>query len=212
MKRALVATLCLALSPWLAANPQDDLAYSIGSRLGERLRSEVPELPLPALLEGLRQAYAGQPLRLDDARIEQLLKQHEAQMAAQHSQQGEDAERRFLADERAKPGVHELPDGVLIREIQPGSGPKPTPQSHVKVRYSGRLADGSLFDESRTAQWFKLASLIAGWRSALLQMPVGAHWRLVVPSAQAYGKEGAGDVIGPDAPLVFDLELLEIRN
>lgn len=101
---------------------------------------------------------------------------------------------------------------MLISEVRPGSGAKPTARSRVQVRYSGHLADGSLFDESQTPQWFRLDSLIAGWRSALLQMPVGAHWRLVVPSAQAYGAEGAGDLIPPYSPLVFDLELLGVAN
>ena len=79
------------------------------------------------------------------------------------------------------------------------------------MRYSGRLADGTLFDESREPQWFRLDSLIAGWRSALLDMPAGARWQLVIPSAQAYGEEGAGDLIPPHAPLVFEVELLESR-
>ena len=93
-----------------------------------------------------------------------------------------------------------------------GSGRKPGPKDRIQVRYIGFLADGSQFDESQTAQWFRLDSLIAGWRSALLQMPKGAHWRLVIPSDQAYGEEGAGDLIPPYAPLVFDLRLLDVAD
>lgn len=214
MSRPLVAVLCLSISPLLAAAPQDDLAYSLGVRLGERLRDEVPDLHLPALIEGLHQAYAGQPLRLDEARIEQLLEEHEAHMAESPQQhaKAQQAEQRFLAQERAKPGVKALESGVLVSEVRAGNGAKPTAHSRVQVRYSGHLADGSLFDESQTPQWFRLNSLIAGWRSALLQMPVGAHWRLVVPSAQAYGEEGAGSLIPPYSPLVFDLELLGVAN
>ncbi|MGP0172880.1 FKBP-type peptidyl-prolyl cis-trans isomerase [Pseudomonas sp. NCHU5208] len=214
MSRALAAAFCLCISPLAFATPQDDLAYSLGARLGERLREEVPDLALPQLIEGLRQAYAGQPLRLDEARIERLLAEHEARMAQdpQRHAKAQQDEQRFLAEERAKPGVRVLEGGVLVSEVRPGSGAKPTARSRVQVRYSGQLADGSLFDESQTPQWFRLDSLIAGWRSALLQMPVGAHWRLVVPSAQAYGEEGAGDLIPPYSPLVFDLELLGVAN
>lgn len=203
--------ICCSLA---AQAGQQDLAYSLGVRLGERLQAEVPDLPLDDLLEGLRQAYAGQPLRLTDARITQLLEEHEARMDATPARDmpAEAAERDFLAAQRALPHVRALDDGVLVSELRPGSGPMPTARSHVQVRYRGTLADGSLFDESSEAQWFRLDSLIAGWRSALLQMPKGAHWRLVVPSTQAYGAEGAGDLIPPHAPLVFDLELLDIAN
>lgn len=214
MRRALALALSFAATPLWAAPAQDDLAYSLGARLGERLRSEVPELPLPVLIEGLRQAYTGQPLRLDEARIDQLLEEHEARMEQnpQHHAQARQDEERFLAEERRKPGVRALENGVLITELRAGDGAKPSARSRVQVRYSGHLADGSLFDESLTPQWFKLDSLIAGWRSALLQMPTGAHWRLVVPSAQAYGEEGAGDLIPPFSPLVFDLELVDVSN
>lgn len=211
--RALVVALCLCAS-LAQASQQEDLAYSLGVRLGERLREEVPDLPLPSLLEGLRQAYDGQPLRLDAERIERLLDEHEARLAQdpRRHARAREAERRFLAEERARPGVRVLDGGVLVSELRAGSGARPSARSRVQVRYSGQLADGSLFDESQTPQWFRLDSLIAGWRSALLQMPVGAHWRLVVPSDQAYGEDGAGDLIPPYSPLVFDLELLGVAD
>lgn len=110
MSRALAAAFCLCISPLAFATPQDDLAYSLGARLGERLREEVPDLALPELIEGLRQAYAGQPLRLDEARIERLLEEHEARMAQdpQRHAKAQQDEQRFLAEERAKPGVRVL--------------------------------------------------------------------------------------------------------
>jgi len=82
----------------------------------------------------------------------------------------------------------------------------------VRVKYVGRFADGSVFDESAQPVWFKLDSVITGWRIALQEMPVGSKWRLVIPSAQAYGAEGAGDLIAPYSPLVFELELLEAAD
>lgn len=80
------------------------------------------------------------------------------------------------------------------------------------MNYVGRLPDGTIFDQSTQPQWFRLDSVIAGWRSALVQMPVGAKWRLAIPSSQAYGTEGAGDLIAPYTPLVFEVELLDIRK
>lgn len=214
MPRAFIVAFCLCAGLAQAEPQQADLAYSLGARLGERLHDEVPDLPLDSLLEGLRQAYENKPLRLSGARIEQILDEHEARMAAdpQRHVQAAAAEQQFLATERSKANVREIDGGVLITELRAGTGPRPSARSHVQVRYIGQLADGRTFDESQSAQWFRLDSLIAGWRQALLQMPVGAHWRLVVPSAQAYGVEGAGDLIPAYAPLVFDLELLGVKN
>lgn len=206
--------VALSLPSLVLAEAKDNeaLSYSLGVRLGERLRDEVPELQLQALLKGLQQAYRGEKLDLPAEQIEDLLAAHEARLAsATDDSPAQQAERRFLAREKAKPGTHELPGGVLWRELRAGQGPKPTADQQVSVRYSGRLADGTLFDESQEPQWFRLDSLIAGWRTALLAMPAGARWQLVIPSAQAYGAEGAGDLIPPHAPLVFEVELLKSR-
>lgn len=214
MLRALLLLTSLLASLAHAADDSQDLAYSLGARLGERLQHEVPDLQLQALLDGLAQAYRGEPLRLQQARIEALLAAHEAQLSSRSaaSDQAQQDEQRFLAEEQAKPGTRKLEDGVLVRELQRGKGTLPGPHSRVQVRYRGWLADGSLFDESQEALWFRLESVIAGWRSALQQMPVGSRWQLVIPSAQAYGAEGAGDLIAPYAPLVFELELLDTRE
>ncbi|CAD5106357.1 FKBP-type peptidyl-prolyl cis-trans isomerase [Zestomonas carbonaria] len=206
--------LCLLLfAPLLRADESpDDLAYGLGARLGERLRMEVPGLPLEELIAGLRQAYRDEPLRLDAQRIDLLLAEHEARQQNADTQRAQAIERRFLVNEKARPGVRELDGGVLRTELRAGQGAKPGPRGKVQVRYAGWLADGSLFDESRTPQWFNLDSVIDGWRIALLEMPKGAKWRLVIPSAQAYGAEGAGDLIPPYAPLVFELELLDVAD
>lgn len=212
MLRHLPLLFCLMSTQLLAAGPEadHDLAYSLGVRLGERLRAEVPDLQLQALLDGLRQAYRGEPLALKNARIEQLLAEHEERLAASpnKSEPAIRAETLFLVNEKAKAGVRELPGGILLTELRPGSGAKPKATGKVQVRYVGRLADGSVFDQNEQPQWFRLDSVINGWRVALQEMPSGAKWRLVIPSAQAYGAEGAGDLIPPYAPLVFDVELL----
>ena len=215
MPRRLLLLCLLAPSLWAADTTEEhDLAYSLGVRLGERLRAEVPDLQLDALLDGLRQAYRGQPLSVDSARIEQLLNEHEQRLANAPvvvdavSERAKRAETRFLVNEKAKAGMRELPGGILRSELHTGSGVKPKANSKVQVRYVGRLADGSVFDQSETPQWFRLDSVINGWRVALQEMPVGAKWRLVIPSKQAYGAEGAGDLIPPYAPLVFEVELL----
>ncbi|MEB2644390.1 FKBP-type peptidyl-prolyl cis-trans isomerase [Pseudomonas sp. MYb541] len=195
---------------------QHDLAYSLGASLGERLRQEVPDLQIQALVEGLKQAYQGKPLALDNARIEQILAQHEAQNEADaqapQSEKALAAEQQFLSKEKAVKGVRELADGILLTELTSGTGEKPKASDQVQVKYVGRLPDGTVFDQSTQPQWFRLNSVISGWSIALQQMPVGAKWRLVIPSAQAYGADGAGELIPPYTPLVFEIELLGTRS
>ena len=225
MSRYLFLVLGLAISvanaseqspPKTTDQNQHDLAYSLGASLGERLRQEVPDLQVQALIDGLKQAYQGKPLALDNARIEQLLAQHEAQSEADaqapHSEKALAAEQQFLAKEKAANGVRELADGILLTELTPGSGAKPLATDEVQVKYVGRLPDGTVFDQSAQPQWFRLDSVISGWTSALQQMPTGAKWRLVIPSAQAYGADGAGELIAPYTPLVFEIELLATRH
>ncbi len=214
MPRFSLLLLLLVAPLTLAEEYREELAYSLGVRLGERLREEVPELELRALLRGLRDAYEDQPLRLDAARIDELLEAHEASLASAAAREARaaKAEQRFMAREKAKPGVKVLSDNVLLQELRAGHGPTPTANGRVQVRYVGYLADGSQFDESQMPQWFRLDSVIAGWRTALAQMPVGARWRLVIPSSQAYGAEGAGDLIPPYSPLIFEVELIAIGD
>ncbi|NWB62218.1 MULTISPECIES: FKBP-type peptidyl-prolyl cis-trans isomerase [unclassified Pseudomonas] len=210
----LSVVLCVANASEKSPSKDDhDLAYSLGASLGERLRQEMPGLQVEALIDGLKQAYQGKSLALDDTRIEQILAQHEAQNApdnrAPQSEKALAAEQQFLASEKSKSGVRELADGILLTELTPGSGKKPAADDRVQVNYVGRLPDGTVFDKSTQPQWFRLDSVISGWRSALQQMPVGAKWRLVIPSDQAYGADGAGELIPPYTPLVFEIELLK---
>lgn len=221
MSRYLFLSLWLFFSLVQAAeksteNDSRDLAYSLGASLGERLREEIPGLHIQALLDGLQQAYQGKPLALKEQRIEQILAEHEKRTAERSARpQSEialETESRFLSAEKARPGVRELADGILLTELTPGNGPKAGPNGNVQVRYIGRLPDGTVFDQNNQAQWFRLDSVIHGWRSALPQMPTGAKWRLVIPSAQAYGADGAGDLIAPYTPLVFEIELLGVAG
>jgi len=125
MLRFWLVLLCLC-SSLACATPQDeDLAYSLGAKLGERLRGEVPDLPLDALLAGLHQAYRGEALRLPPERIEALLAEHEQRSAESRETQARLAEGRFLATEKSRYGVRELAGGVLVRELRAGSGGKP---------------------------------------------------------------------------------------
>jgi len=119
----------------------------------------------------------------------------------------------FLATNKEKTGVITTASGLQYEVIKMGTGPKPTPESTVKVHYAGTLIDGTEFDSSikrnEPAQ-FPVGGVIAGWTEALQIMPVGSKFKLYLPQSIAYGATGAGEVIKPYSTLIFEVELLEI--
>lgn len=121
---------------------------------------------------------------------------------------------KFLAENAQRDGVITTPSGLQYEILTEGNGPKPAADSHVEVHYTGKLLDGTVFDSSvdrGTPAHFGVNQVIAGWTEALQLMPVGSKWRLFIPSELAYGERGAGSDIGPNATLIFDVELLDIE-
>ncbi|HWJ91304.1 MAG TPA: FKBP-type peptidyl-prolyl cis-trans isomerase [Flavisolibacter sp.] len=121
----------------------------------------------------------------------------------------------FLAENKKKPGITELPGGIQYEVIRQGEGNKPQPKSKIRAHYRGSLLNGKEFDSSyRRNQPFTapLNALIRGWQEVIPMMPVGSIWRLWIPSELAYGDRGAGGDIPGGATLQFDIELLEILD
>ncbi|MEX6725253.1 FKBP-type peptidyl-prolyl cis-trans isomerase [Parapedomonas caeni] len=126
----------------------------------------------------------------------------------------EAAGRAFLAENARKPGVVILDSGLQIETLRPGQGDKPRPQDMVMVHYKGWLVDGTEFDSSYARgepAVFGVGDVIPGWSEGLQQMQPGGKYRLFIPSDLAYGPEGAGGVIPPNAVLSFEVELLAVK-
>jgi FKBP-type peptidyl-prolyl cis-trans isomerase len=174
------------------------------------------------LLRGLQDALAGNKPLLSEDELKATLttlqgevrkrQMEKAQAAAEaNKKQGDD----FLAANKAKPGVVTLPSGLQYKVIQQGTGPKPTATDSVVVNYRGTLLNDTEFDSSyKRGQpaTFALGQVISGWTEALQLMPVGSKWQLFVPPDLAYGGRGQGPVIGPNATLIFEIELLSIQD
>jgi len=128
----------------------------------------------------------------------------------------QDKGKAFLAEMEKKPGVKKTASGLLYEIVTAGDGPKPAATDMVKVHYRGTLIDGKEFDSSYKRNQpavFPVNRVITGWHEALQLMPVGSKWKLYIPSELAYGKQGVPQAqIGPDAVLVFDVELLGIEK
>ena len=121
----------------------------------------------------------------------------------------------FLASNREKPGVTELPSGLQYEVIHMGDGPKPVPVSKVTCHYHGTLIDGTVFDSSvkrGVPATFPLNAVIKGWTEGLQLMPAGSKWRFFIPPYLGYGERQVSAQIGPNATLVFDVELLSFTN
>ncbi len=122
---------------------------------------------------------------------------------------------KFLSENAQQEGVVTLPSGLQYKVVEAGDGDKPGPTDVVQVHYEGRLIDGSVFDSSMergVPAEFPVNRVIAGWTEALQLMAVGSEWELYIPSELAYGPQGAGGVIGPNATLIFKVKLLDIQN
>jgi FKBP-type peptidyl-prolyl cis-trans isomerase FklB len=122
---------------------------------------------------------------------------------------------QFLAQNKKKEGVNALASGLQYKIIKPGTGKKPQPTDTVTVQYRGTLIDGTEFDSSyRRGQpaTFEVNKVIRGWTEALQLMQEGSKWQLFIPSDLAYGERGAGQQIGPNAALIFEVELLSIQG
>jgi FKBP-type peptidyl-prolyl cis-trans isomerase FklB len=129
-------------------------------------------------------------------------------------QSEKDAGAAFMAENKTKEGIVELPNGIQYQVLKAAEGQKPSPNSTVKAHYRGALLNGKEFDSSfKRNQPFtaRLTQLIKGWQEVLPLMPVGSTWRLWIPSHLAYGDYGTGGIPG-GATLVFDIELLEILS
>jgi len=121
----------------------------------------------------------------------------------------------FLAANKAKEGVVTLPSGLQYKVLQQGTGPKPTATDSVVCNYRGTLVDGTEFDGSyKRGQpaTFPVSQVVKGWTEALQLMPIGSKWQLFVPADLAYGPRGKPPVIGPNATLIFEIELISIQD
>jgi FKBP-type peptidyl-prolyl cis-trans isomerase len=188
--------------------------YAIGAAISNQFDNLKPisDRELDFVIKGLRDGINGTVVDNDPEanrpRIRKLL-----QARKEASVKIEKAESEaFLAAEARKPGAVQTKSGLIIMELEPGSGPSPTATNKVKVHYHGTLRDGTVFDSSvdrgQPAE-FPLNRVIPCWTEGVAMMKVGGKSRLVCPSEIAYGDQQKG-LIPPGAALVFDVELIEI--
>ena len=208
-------------SPTLTTQ-KDKVSYAIGMNIGTNLHKQSVDVDPKVLQQGLEDTLAGGKTLLseDEARATLAQFQNEMRQKQQEKMQQAGAANKkegdaFLAANKAKDGVATLPSGLQYKIETTGTGPKPTASDSVVCNYRGTLIDGKEFDSSyKRGQpaTFPVAGVIKGWTEALQLMPVGSKWQLFVPSELAYGERGSGPDIGPNATLIFEVELLSIQS
>jgi FKBP-type peptidyl-prolyl cis-trans isomerase FklB len=220
--RILVLFLFLTLvsAAGLAAEgqPKADakLSYAIGVLFGRNMALDV-DVDTEAFLQGMRDVLTDAKLRYTPEEMQAVVNAfRDQQMEAQQDlgQKNLAAGQAFLAANAKQQGVTMLPSGLQYRVQKNGAGPRPKPTDTVVVHYRGTLIDGKEFDSSYSRGEptpLRLDSVIKGWQEAVTLMPVGSKWTIYVPPSLGYGERGAGADIGPNATLVFDIELLEIK-
>jgi len=213
-------------APAAPANPaapkslEDQASYVIGLNIGRNLKAQEVPANLDVVMKGLRDGLSGaQPVMTDEEMQTAMNTFQQQMMAKQEARMKEEGDKNkkaadeFLATNKAKKGVVTTASGLQYEVVKEGTGASPKATDQVTVHYTGTLLDGTQFDSSLDRgqpATFPVNQVIPGWTEALQLMKVGGKYKLYIPPALGYGDRGAGAQIGPNALLVFDVELLGI--
>ena len=228
MKLLLSALYLLLLAGFASAELQelktdkDKTSYSMGVATGTQMKRQSIDVDVDIFAKGLKDSISGGKLQMTEQEIQETLKTFQQALAAKQAEKTKqlaDSNRKegeaFLSENKKKEGVKTLPSGLQYKILTEGSGKMPKETDTVTTHYRGTLLDGTEFDSSfKRGQpaSFPVNGVIKGWTEALQLMKEGSKWQLFIPSDLAYGERGAGGQIGPNATLIFEVELISINS
>ena len=205
-----------------ALTEKEKRGYALGVELGSDVARQNMDVDPKFLMQGMTDGLSGGQLLMtvEDLNVilAQLQKEQGERMALDRKQYAEKNKKdgeAFLAANKSKEGVVALPSGLQYKILKPGNGQKPGLQDNIVCNYRGTLLDGTEIDSSyqrKEPSAFPMKGVIKGWSEALQLMPVGSKWQIFLPAELAYGERGNGRNIGPNATLIFEVELLSIQN
>ena len=203
---------------------EQKISYAIGANLGTQVSHDGIELNLDALVQGLRDAMAGQNKFSDEQMQEAFMMLQQDMQAKQQEMQAKRDEvaneekikgKMFLEENKKNPDVKVTPSGLQYKVITMGTGEKPAATNTVTVKYKGTLLDGTVFDSTEKQGGepiqFPLNGVIPGWTEGVQLMPTGSKFIFYIPSDLAYGDRGAGPQIPGGATLIFEIELISFK-
>ena len=192
----------------------DKISYALGLSMANNLKaSGFENLNMDEFMKAVSEVYNEQPTSMTSEEAKNLLNNYFAELQQKADEQNKKKGEAFLSENKKRAEVITTASGLQYEIIKQGNGAKPLETDTVRCHYEGRLIEGRVFDSSykrHAPADFPVNQVISGWVEAIQLMPVGSKWRLYIPSELAYGVHGAGDVIGPNEALIFDVELLEI--
>jgi FKBP-type peptidyl-prolyl cis-trans isomerase len=198
------------------------VSYSIGLGFGRNMKQQSIDVSLDLLMRGVKDGLGNGKPALSDSDMQQTMAAWQREMMAKMNEVqkkvGEKNKKEgeaFLAENKKKAGVMTLPSGLQYKILKDGTGKSPKATDTVVAHYRGTLINGKEFDSSyKRGQplTFPVNKMIAAWGEALQKMKVGSKWQLFVPSNLGYGEIGSGQDIGPNAALIFEVELLAIKK
>ena len=191
------------------SNDLDKVSYCLGLSIASNLISSgVDTINAEAFNDAMSTVFAGKMPEIIPDEANKILQDYFDKLQNKKGEAALKAGEKFLSENKSKEGVVTLPSGLQYKILKEGNGPKPKASDTVKCHYEGRLINGAVFDSSirrgEPAE-FPVNGVIAGWVEALQLMNTGSKWQLYIPSELAYGARGAGQSIGPNETLVFDV-------
>jgi FKBP-type peptidyl-prolyl cis-trans isomerase FklB len=202
-------------------NQKDKVSYIIGMDIGGNLKKQSIDVDPDVLARGIKDALSGrkslmteQEIQETTAAFEKEMMAKQAELAKRLGEMNQKEGQAFLVLNKQKEGVKTLPSGLQYKVIKAGTGKKPKLTDTVTTQYRGTLINGTEFDSSyrhKRPATFQVNRVIPGWSEALQLMGVGSKWQLFIPPNLAYGEQGRGREIGPNATLIFEVELLAIE-
>jgi FKBP-type peptidyl-prolyl cis-trans isomerase len=193
---------------------QSNISYGLGMMIGERLKGEFSDIDLDRFTKGLSATLAGSETELTAEQAAQVLNEHRQKLMAKRGEEALAKGKAFLEANAKRDGVKTTDTGLQYEVLIEGDGAQPTADNKVTVHYEGKLIDGTVFDSSIARgqpATFPLSGVIPGWTEGVQLMKVGSKYRFAIPSELAYGPRGAGQMIGPNEVLTFDVELLGVE-
>ncbi len=218
---ALLTSSAFSQQPAQLKDERDKVSYSIGLDIGTTFKKQGMDINADVLMTALKDGMSGNKPAMTEEEVKQTMTAYSKTMMEKQAQKTKEAAtengtkgEKFLAENKSKEGVKTTASGLQYKVLKEGDGPSPKETDTVVTQYRGTLIDGKEFDSSykrNEPATFPVNRVIKGWTEALLMMKVGSKYQLFIPASLAYGERGAGQDIGPNETLIFDVELMDIK-
>lgn len=205
----------LSLNAQILETEMEKVSYSLGVSVANSVKAQgLQSIDAKAVGKAFEDVFEGKELVISEEEANVILQEYFQKLANKALEENQAAGKEFLLENAKRDGVVTTTSGLQYEVLAQGSGASPKATDEVTVHYHGTLTDGRVFDSSverGQPATFPVNGVIPGWIEALQLMNVGSKYKLFIPSDLAYGERGAGQMIGPNSTLIFEVELISIK-